>query len=211
MTIRRTLQALALVSLTALSSSALAQQAAPPPDGAGLAVATFAGGCFWCMEEAFEKVEGTVKVVSGYMGGKTPNPTYKQVSAGGTGHAEVVQVTYDPKKVTYQQLLDAFWKNIDPYDAAGQFCDKGDHYRSGIFYHNEEQKALAQATKAKLEKDGPMKKPIGTEVTAAGAFATAEEYHQDYYKKNPIQYYFYKTGCGREARLQAIWGKASTQ
>jgi peptide-methionine (S)-S-oxide reductase len=178
------------------------------PAHAQTAKATFAGGCFWCMEEAYEAVPGVIAAVSGYMGGKTKNPTYESVSSGRTGHAEVVQVEYDPSKVSYAQLLDVFWKNIDPTQASGQFCDHGSQYRSGIFFHTPEQQKLAAASKAAVEKSKPFKGDIVTEVTAAAEFTAAEDYHQDYYKKNPLRYKVYKTGCGREARLQALWGRS---
>jgi peptide-methionine (S)-S-oxide reductase len=186
--------------------SAAAAQTAPTP--AKTAIATFAGGCFWCVEEAFDKVPGVISTVSGYTGGTVPNPTYEQVSSGkNTGHAEAVRVTYDASKVTYQQLVDWFWRNIDPTQANGQFCDTGSPYRSGIFYHDEEQKRIAEASKRALEASGRLKQPIVTEITAAAAFYDAEDYHQDYYKKNPNRYSFYKYGCGRAQRLEQIWGK----
>jgi peptide-methionine (S)-S-oxide reductase len=172
------------------------------------AKATFAGGCFWCMEEVYEAVPGVISAVSGYMGGKTKNPTYESVSSGATGHAEVVQVEYDPAKVSYERLLQAFWLNIDPTQPNAQFCDSGSQYRSGVFYHDDAQKKAAEASKAQVEKTKPFKGPIVTEIAAAGEFTRAEEYHQDYYKKNPVKYKFYKTGCGREARLQSLWGAA---
>lgn len=170
-------------------------------------VATFAGGCFWCVEEAFEKVPGVTKAISGYMGGKVRNPSYDQVSTGRTGHAEVVQVTYDPSKVSYEKLLDVFWVNHDPTVNDRQFCDVGSQYRPEIFYHTEEQKRLAEASKARWEKAKPFRQPILTPITPAGEFWPAEEYHQDYYKKNPLQYRFYVTGCGRYARLDQLWGE----
>ncbi len=173
------------------------------------AVATFAAGCFWCVEEAFDKVPGVLKTVSGFMGGTVANPSYEQVMTKGTGHAEVVQVTYDPGKVTYQQLADWFWRNVDPLDAKGQFCDKGNPYRSAIFYHGDAQKKVADASKQALEASGRFKQPIATEVTAAGPFYAAEDYHQDYYKKNSNRYQFYKHGCGRVQRLEQLWGKAT--
>jgi peptide-methionine (S)-S-oxide reductase len=173
------------------------------------AIATFAAGCFWCVEEAFDKVPGVLKTVSGFMGGTVANPSYEQVMTKTTGHAEVVQVTYDPGKVTYQQLVDWFWRNVDPLDAKGQFCDKGSPYRSAIFYHGEEQKKVASASKQALEASGRFKQPIATEITAAGPFYAAEDYHQDYYKKNPNRYQFYKHGCGRAQRLEQLWGKAT--
>ncbi len=172
------------------------------------AKATFAGGCFWCMEEAYEKVPGVKAVVSGYMGGKTKNPTYEQVSSGRTGHAEVVQVEYDPSKVSYAKLVEVFWRNIDPTQPNAQFCDHGSQYRSGIFYGNDEEKKIAEASKAKLVKDKPFRGDIVTEITLASQFYPAEGYHQDYYKKNPISYRFYKNGCGREARLKQLWGSS---
>src|SRR6185295_15382128 len=161
--------------------------------------ATFAAGCFWCAEEAFEKVPGVIGVVSGYTGGKVRNPTYDQVSGGRTGHAEAVEVTFDPAKVSYDQLLETFWLNHDPTVKDRQFCDAGSQYRPEIFYHSEDQKRLAEASKAKWEKAKPFKQPILTPITAAGDFWPAENYHQDYYKKNPVQYRFYVTGCGRYA------------
>ncbi|HEX6267198.1 MAG TPA: peptide-methionine (S)-S-oxide reductase MsrA [Burkholderiales bacterium] len=169
--------------------------------------ATFAGGCFWCTEEAFEKLGLSPQaVVSGYMGGKVKNPTYEQVSTGRTGHTEVVQVTYDPAKLSYEKLLQTFWLNHDPTVKDRQFCDSGSQYRPEIFYHSEEQKRLAEASKAKWEKEKPFRQPIVTPVTPASEFWPAEDYHQDYYKKNPVQYRFYVTGCGRYARLDQLWG-----
>jgi peptide-methionine (S)-S-oxide reductase len=175
----------------------------------GLAEATFAGGCFWCMEPPFDKLDGVVSTTSGYTGGHVKNPSYEQVSAGGTGHAEAVQVVYDPAKVSYQKLLDVFWHNVDPLDATGQFCDKGSQYRSIIFYHNDEQRRLAEASKAALEASGRFGQPVVTEIVPATAFYPAEDYHQDYYQKNPIRYRFYRYGCGRDKRLEALWGERS--
>ena len=171
------------------------------------AQAIFAAGCFWCTEEAFEKVEGVVSAVSGYTGGTVKNPSYEQVSSGRTGHAEAVEVTYDPAKVTYEQLLDVFWLNHDPTVTNRQFCDAGSQYRPAIFYLNDEQKRLAEASKAKWEQKKPFKQPIVTEITKAGPFYPAEAYHQDYYKKNSLQYKFYVTGCGRYQRLDSLWGE----
>jgi peptide-methionine (S)-S-oxide reductase len=203
----RSLRWLPALALAAGISAAVAQTA-PPATPAKTAIATFAGGCFWCVEEAFDKVPGVISTVSGYTGGTVPNPTYEQVSgAKNTGHAEAVRVTYDPSKVTYQQLVDWFWRNIDPTQPNGQFCDTGSPYRSGIFYHDEEQKKIAEASKRALEASGRLKGPIVTEITAAGPFYNAEDYHQDYYKKNPQRYHFYKYGCGRAQRLEQIWGK----
>jgi peptide-methionine (S)-S-oxide reductase len=169
--------------------------------------ATFAAGCFWCTEEAFEKVPGVVSAVSGYMGGKVRNPTYDQVSSGMTGHAEVVQVTFDPAKVSYDKLLDVFWVNHDPTVTDRQFCDKGSQYRPEIFYYGEEQKKLAEASKAKYEKLKPFRQALLTPITPASDFWPAEEYHQDFYKKNPVHYAGYSTGCGRYSRLDSLWGK----
>jgi peptide-methionine (S)-S-oxide reductase len=196
----------ALVALMVGIAAALAQTA-PPAAQPRTAVATFAGGCFWCVEEAFDKVPGVISTVSGYTGGTVPNPTYEQVSRESTGHAEAVQVTYDPAKVTYRQLVDWFWRNIDPTQANGQFCDLGSPYRSGIFYHDEEQKQIAEASKQALAASGRLKRPVVTEIVAAGPFYNAEDYHQDYYKKNPNRYEFYKFGCGRARRLEQLWGK----
>ena len=181
---------------------------APPAAGARPATvkATFAGGCFWCMEEAFDKVPGVVATIPGYMGGQLKNPTYEQVSTARTGHAEVVQVEYDPSKVTYAKLLEVFWRNIDPTQKDAQFCDFGPQYRSGIFYHDAEQKRLADASRAALVKSKPFKGEIVTEITKASQFYAAEDYHQDYYRKNPARYKFYKSGCGRESRLKQLWG-----
>jgi len=182
---------------------ATAAEAAAAPHAA---TATFAGGCFWCMEPPYEKLPGVVAVVSGYTGGAKANPTYEQVSAGTTGHAEAVQVVYDPKKVTYEQLLDVFWHNIDPTVKDRQFCDGGSQYRSAIFYMDGAQRQAAEASKAALDKSKPFKEPIVTEIAMAGAFYPAEDYHQDYYKKNPVRYQIYRSGCGRDARLKQLWG-----
>src|SRR3954467_1669422 len=169
--------------------------------------AIFAMGCFWCSEEAFERGPGSVPAVSGYVGGSVKNPSYEQVSSGRTGHTEAVEVTFDPAKVTYEQLLDVFWVNHDPTVRAGQFCDGGSQYRPAIFYINDEQKRLAEASKAKWDQVKPFKQPILTEITKAGPFYPAEDYHQDYYKKNSLQYRFYVTGCGRYNRLDSLWGE----
>jgi peptide-methionine (S)-S-oxide reductase len=179
---------------------------APRPPGT--AKATFAGGCFWCMEGPFDKVPGVISTTSGYTGGKTKNPTYEQVSSGTTGHAESVEVQYDPTKVSYEKLLDVFWHNIDPTQRDGQFCDHGSQYRTAIFYHSDEQRKLAEASKAALQKNKPFKGDIVTEIVPAQQFYPAEEYHQDFYKKNPVRYKIYRTGCGRDARLQALWGRS---
>jgi peptide methionine sulfoxide reductase msrA/msrB len=168
--------------------------------------ATFAGGCFWCVESDFEKVDGVLEAVSGYTGGQKPNPTYNEVSAGQTGHAEAVQVHYDPHKITYRQLLDVFWRHVDPTDGGGQFVDRGSQYRPAIFYHDEEQKRIAEASKAELEKSGRFSKPIVTEIVPLVKFYPAEEYHQDYYSKNPLRYKFYRFGSGRDQYLNSKWG-----
>lgn len=169
--------------------------------------ATFAGGCFWCMEPPFDELEGVLSTTSGYTGGDVKNPTYKQVSAGGTGHAEAVQIVYDPEKVTYRKLLDVFWRNIDPLTPNRQFCDKGDQYRSAIFYHDETQRQLAEASKRELETSGSFRRPFVTQIVPAAEFYVAEDYHQDYYRKNPIRYKFYRYSCGRDSRLRELWGE----
>ena len=192
----------ALATLLVAATPVLAQT---PP--AGLAKATFAAGCFWCTEEAFDKVPGVVSTTSGYMGGNRKNPTYEQVSSGTTGHTEVVQVVYDPAKVGYERLLEQFWLNHDPTVKDRQFCDAGSQYRPSIFYHTEEQKRLAEASKASWDKAKPFKQPIVTPIVSAGDFWAAEDYHQDYYKKNPLRYKLYTSGCGRYARLDELWGK----
>jgi peptide-methionine (S)-S-oxide reductase len=165
--------------------------------------ATFAGGCFWCMHGEFAAIPGVTKVVSGYTGGTTKNPTYEQVSAGGTGHVEAIEVTYDSAKVSYQGLLDIFWRNIDPLDEYGQFCDKGSQYRAGIFYHDDEQKKLAEASKEKVGK--MFSKPVATIIKPAGEFYAAEDYHQDFYIKSKARYKMYRMGCGRDERLEELW------
>jgi peptide-methionine (S)-S-oxide reductase len=171
--------------------------------------ATFAGGCFWCMEHPFDALPGVVSVTSGYTGGQKKDPTYPEVSAGGTGHAEAVQIVYDPSRISYGKLLDVFWVNIDPTTKDRQFCDRGNQYRSAIFYHTEEQRRAALQSKEALEKSKPFRGPIVTEIVAAGEFYPAEEYHQHYYKKNPIRYWYYRNGCGRDQRLKELWGKAA--
>ena len=195
---------IALAALLALATSPRAQDA--PASREGVAVATFGSGCFWCTEADFDKVPGVLTTTSGYMGGKTPNPSYEQVSTGRTGHAEVVQLTYDPSKVAYGQLLDHYWRTTDVLDGTGQFCDRGSQYRPVIFTHTPEQMKLATKAKAALEKSGRFGKPIAVDIAPATAFTAAEDYHQEYYKKNPLRYKFYRHGCGREARLEALWG-----
>ena len=173
----------------------------------GLATATFAAGCFWCPEEAFEKVPGVVSVTSGYTDGRAKNPSYEQVSSGVTGHTEAVEVKFDPAKVSYEKLLDVFWVNHDPTYVDRQFCDHGSQYRPGIFWHSEEQKRFAEASKAKYDRLKTFKQPIVTPIVKATQFWPAEDYHQDYYKKNPVRYKVYATGCGRYSRLDELWGK----
>jgi peptide-methionine (S)-S-oxide reductase len=192
------------IACTALLATPFASATDPAP---GTAVATFAGGCFWCMEPPFDKLDGVLSTTSGYTGGSKENPAYKEVSRGGTGHTEAVQVIYDPKRVSYERLLEVYWHNIDPTSAEGQFCDRGNQYRSEIFYHDEEQKRLAGRSKAALEETRPFKEPVVTKITAASVFWPAEDYHQDYYQKNPVRYKFYRYGCGRDERLEELWGK----
>ena len=172
-----------------------------------LKFATFAGGCFWCSEADFEKTAGVVKAISGYTGGNQENPTYEEVSAGNTGHWEAIQVYYDPEKITYEGLLDVFWRHIDPTDGGGQFVDRGGQYRSAIFYHDDEQKRTAEKSKEALEKSGKFQKPIATEILRLSRFYPAEEYHQDYYKKNSLRYQYYRFGSGRDQFLESVWGK----
>jgi peptide-methionine (S)-S-oxide reductase len=172
----------------------------------GTATAIFAGGCFWCMEHPFDELDGVISTTSGYTGGHVANPTYHQVSSGTTGHAEAVQVVYDPAKIGYDKLLEVFWHNVDPLDAGGQFCDRGSQYRTGIFYTTEEQRRLAEASKKALEDSGRLPAPIVTEIVEAGPFYPAEDYHQDYYKTNPVRYKFYRFTCGRDQRLEEVWG-----
>jgi peptide-methionine (S)-S-oxide reductase len=202
MTIIRTI---IILMLAALAMTGPVRAAAAEESG-GLATAIFAGGCFWCMEPPFDKLDGVVSTTSGYIGGHTANPTYEEVSAGGTGHAEAVKVIYDPAKTAYTKLLEVFWRNVDPTTRDRQFCDVGDQYRSAIFYRNEEQQRLAEQSKAQLEKTKPFPQPVVTEVVAAGAFTPAEQYHQDYYQKNPVRYHFYRWTCGRDQRLKELWG-----
>ena len=172
-----------------------------------LSVATFAGGCFWCMEPPYDKLPGVISTTSGYTGGHQDKPTYREVSRGDTGHTEALQIVYNPNKVSYEKLVDVFWLNHDPTEADGQFCDKGSQYRPAIFYHSEEQKKLAEESKTKVEGSKQFDDPVVTEITLASTFYPAEDYHQDYYKKNPQRYRFYRYGCGRDARLKQLWGK----
>ena len=198
--LRSVFAALALAALAGGAHAALTPAATT-------ARATFAGGCFWCMVEPFEKLPGVSSVTSGYTGGSKVKPTYEEVSSGATGHAESIEVVYDPAKITYERLLEVFWHNIDPLAANAQFCDHGRQYRSAIFFHDEAQRAAAEESKGRVEAELHAK--VVTEITAASAFYRAEEYHQDYYKKNPVRYHLYRNGCGRDRRLQQLWGAAA--
>ncbi len=198
-----------LVAFVAMRTASSGSGKLQPPVAAQPGVlekATFAGGCFWCMEHPFDELPGVVSVTSGYTGGNRKNPTYGEVSSGVTGHAEAVQIVYDPRKITYEKLLTVYWHNIDPTVKDRQFCDSGNQYRSAIFYHNEDQHRIAVQSKSALEKNKPFQKQIVTEITPAGEFYPAEEYHQHYYKKNPIRYNYYRTSCGRDHRLKELWG-----
>lgn len=190
---------LAAASVGFLFSAPIAAQAADT------AVATFAGGCFWCVESDFDAVPGVLETTSGYTGGTVKDPTYKQVGTGRTGHHESVQVTYDPARVSYQQLLTAYWHSVDPTDAGGQFCDRGEPYKTVVFVHGDEQRRLAEASKQAAEKE--LGRTIATTIEDAGPFYPAEDYHQDYYTKNPIRYRYYRWGCGRNQRVEELWGK----
>jgi peptide-methionine (S)-S-oxide reductase len=195
------------LSLTNLSGTAMAAEGAQLK--ASTAKATFAGGCFWCMEPPFDALPGVISTTSGYTGGTKTNPSYEQVSAGGTGHAEAVEVLYDPAKISYEKLLEVFWHSVDPTIRNRQFCDDGSQYRTAIFVHDENQKRLAEQSKEALGKTKPFAAPIVTEITTASAFYPAEDYHQDYYQKNPIRYKFYRFNCGRDDRLKELWGKSA--
>jgi len=179
---------------------------APKPKPAAR-LATFAGGCFWCMEGPFDKLDGVLSTTSGYTGGKTKDPTYEEVSSGTTGHAESVQIAYDPTKIAYEKLLEVFWHNIDPVSPNGQFCDHGNQYRPAVFVHDAEQRKAAEASRGALEKSGRFGAKIPVEITDATTFYAAEEYHQNYYEKNPIRYKFYRSRCGRDDRLKELWGE----
>lgn len=198
---RLTLPAAMLAASLVLGCAASAE---PMPVAPGMATAIFAGGCFWCVEQDFEKLPGVIEAESGYTGGTTAYPTYEQVSRGGTGHTEAVRVIYDPRKVSYAQLLEYFWRHIDPTTKDRQFCDKGDQYRSGIYFQNEDERKAAEASRDELLKGGRFAR-IETEIAPAWKFWPAEAYHQDYYKKNPIRYSFYRYACGRDARVEQIW------
>lgn len=217
MKMRKPIQiAIFFLLLTGLVAGGFFSFAAEPSDQRAVdtaadkaAKATFAGGCFWCMEPPFDKLAGVLATTSGYIGGHQQNPTYKQVSAGGTGHAEAVEVLYDPEKISYEELLGVFWRNIDPLTPDRQFCDAGSQYRSAIFFHNEEQKRLAEKSKQDLVASDRFDEPIVTEIAPAATFYPAEDYHQDYYQKNPLRYKYYRYSCGRDKRLQALWGEPS--
>jgi peptide-methionine (S)-S-oxide reductase len=206
---RNTFLAAGLIAaaLAAAGAAAAAQGKAPAAGGRKLAKATFAGGCFWCMEPPFDKLDGVVSTTSGYTGGRLKDPAYKQVSAGGTGHAEAVEVVYDPAKVSYRKLLDVFWHNVDPTTPDRQFCDAGNQYRTAIFFHDDEQRRLAEATRQEV--GTRLGQRVVTEIAPAGPFYPAEEYHQDYYEKNPVRYKLYRYNCGRDRRLEQLWGDAA--
>lgn len=206
--------ALLIVLAIVMSLSMIAEKMPAAESGGqslanGAALATFAGGCFWCLEPPYDKIDGVAATIAGYIGGTEVDPTYHSVSSGTSGHAEAVQVFYDPDKVSYQKLLEVFWRNIDPTTPNRQFCDYGSQYRTAIFYHGAEQRLLAEQTKRDLEMSKPFSAPIATEIVAAGTFYPAEDYHQDYYLKNPIRYKFYRFNCGRDQRLREIWGDKS--
>lgn len=204
---RLSVLSLAAVALSLMLTQAPALRAddtpAPKP---GIGVATFGSGCFWCTESDFDKVPGVLSTTSGYMGGSTKNPTYKEVGSGRTGHAEVLQITFDTSKVSYAALLHHYWRTTDVTDGGGQFCDRGSQYRPVIFAHDAEQMKLATAGKAAIEASGKLPDPVAVEIAAAGAFTRAEDYHQDFYHKDPVRYITYRAGCGREARLDRLWG-----
>lgn len=187
------------------SSAPVLGSSATTTDG-GQVSAVFAGGCFWCMEPPFDELEGVVSTTSGFIGGHVSNPSYQQVVRGGTGHVEAVKVVYDPDVIDYAQLLDVFWRNVDPLDDGGQFCDRGEAYLTGIFVDDDEQRTLAEASLAALETSGRFDQPIVTPIRERSAFYPAEEYHQDYYRKNPVRYRFYRFNCGRDRRLNELWG-----
>jgi peptide-methionine (S)-S-oxide reductase len=210
--VRLILIAVALVALVLLwlPSTGDSQVAPRVVDDHPRETAVFAGGCFWCMEPPFDALKGVESTVSGYTGGKEPNPTYKQVSSGATGHVEAIQISFDPRVVSYEKLLEVFWKNIDPLDPDGQFCDKGPQYRTAIFYRGPEQKRLAEKSLADVKNSKGFKEPIATRLEEATTFYPAEDYHQNYYKVKPNQYKFYRFSCGRDARLEEVWGKSES-
>jgi peptide methionine sulfoxide reductase msrA/msrB len=200
---------LALGALWLLGPFLTARAAAPPP--ATVSRATFAGGCFWCVEESLKEIPGVVSVVSGYAGGRVKSPTYEQVSEGTTGHAESVQLTYDPARLSYERLVEIYWRNVDPTDPGGQFCDRGDQYRTAIFYEGEAQKRAAEESKRALEASGRLKKPIVTAIVPLEAFYPAEDYHQGFCRKNPLRYSTYRAACGRDRRLKELWGEEAVK
>ncbi|MGH7826730.1 MAG: peptide-methionine (S)-S-oxide reductase MsrA [Candidatus Binatia bacterium] len=202
----KTLKWFSGVATMLLVLSGVFNAAGQSPGSTQTAKATFAGGCFWCMEPPYDELDGVLSTISGYIGGAKKNPTYEEVSAGKTGHTEAVQITYDPKKISYEKLLDVFWRNIDPLTSNAQFCDTGSQYRSAIFYHDKTQKHLAEKSKKSVQ--ARFKQPVVTEIVPAVDFYPAEDYHQDYYKKNPIRYKVYRYGCGRDERLRELWGSA---
>jgi peptide-methionine (S)-S-oxide reductase len=208
---RNTRFLLPLLTLLLLAAFARADEPtkASGPAPAGLAKATFAGGCFWCMQRPYDSLPGVVSTTVGYTGGTRAGATYHEVSAGGSGHRESIEVIYDPKKVSYEKLLDVFWHNVDPTNSYGQFCDNGSQYTTAIFVHDDAQRQAAEASKKALDASKALKSPVVTEIVPAGVFWKAEDYHQSYYKKNPIRYSFYRSGCGRDARLKEIWGAAA--
>ena len=205
----KTLYTIIVLAVIGVAGFVAVKAQTPPASKAKPAVtalATFAGGCFWCMEGPFDALDGVISTTSGYMGGTKKDPTYQEVSGGRTGHTEAVQIVYDPSKVSYEKLLEVFWHNIDPVAANRQFCDAGTQYRSGIFYHDEAQKKAAEASKIAIDKGRSFKGVIATEITVVGTYYAAEDYHQDYYLKNPVRYRLYRQGCGRDARLKELWG-----
>lgn len=204
---RNSLLSTLTLSLAVLIGVTGSAQSNAQSDDENQAIATFAGGCFWCMEPPFDELDGVSSTISGYTGGHVENPSYEQVSAGGTGHTEAMQVTYNPDVVSYETLLDVYWHNIDPLDAGGQFCDRGSSYRSAIFVHTPEQRELAEASKQSIAESGQLNGEIVTPIQEASTFYPAEEYHQNYYDKNPLRYRFYKWNCGREQRLEEVWGE----
>ncbi|MCA1586214.1 MAG: peptide-methionine (S)-S-oxide reductase MsrA [Acidobacteria bacterium] len=209
MTLASRLAVHAAVLATCLTLSAQGSAGQQAGSGTQVAMATFAGGCFWCMEPPFDELDGVISTTSGYTGGRTKSPSYEQVSGGQTGHTEALQIAYDPAKVSYDKLLDVFWRNVDAVDGGGQFCDRGSQYRPAIFAHSEEQKRAAEVTKERIA--AQLRQPVAVQIVEAGEFYTAEDYHQDYYKKNPVRYKFYKWNCGRDQRLEKLWGKLPTQ
>ena len=200
---------LLLLACSFMPETAIGSEPSGKAAAGRLEKATFAGGCFWCMEAPFDKLDGVISVTAGYTGGPLKNPTYEQVSAGGTGHAESIQIVYDPARIRYEKLLDVYWHNIDPTVRDRQFCDHGHQYRSAIFYQNDEQHRLALASRSALEKSKPFREDIVTEIVPAGPFYPAEEYHQHYYRKNPIRYTYYRSSCGRDRRLKELWGNTA--